>query len=62
MAKILKIDQAPCSVQVHVDENTVVEVMTGEQGFFINIFRNGEGWKEILFDQYQTRESGADNG
>lgn len=52
MAKILKVDQAPCSVQVHVDKNTVVEVMSGEDGFYINIFRNGKGWEEVFFKEF----------
>lgn len=33
--------------QVHVSEDTVVEVVTNADTFTINIFRDGKGWDVI---------------
>ena len=44
----------PYQTLVHVDSETAVEVISDENGWRVNRFRNGEGWEEIHTEEYHS--------
>lgn len=47
MSQHVKITKDGNSVQIHVSEDTVAEIVCNSDTFTINIFRNGKGWDTI---------------
>lgn len=58
MADKHKIEGDGYVTHVHVDGHTDIEISSEQDGWVVNLWVDGQGWRELARGNYYTRDTG----